>query len=215
MITAARDRLRGGATRRRGNRFRALRCRTIGRSLGRGRAWPVGSAGLSRRRVLRALPRGRHHAFAPGAAATCHRDGGVRACAAACRPGRVHPAPGDRVHLGVGHRATTSGTAGDCRSVHRVRRARGRAGPPPRPAGPGHRHRRLRCRAGLRAPQQPRGRRWNSCRPTSPPTACFPNSTARSTWSWPTRPMFPTVSSWIPKWPTMIRITRCSAVRTV
>ena len=42
--------------------------------------------------------------------------------------------------------------------------------------------------------------------------ACFPNSTDGSTWWWPTRRIFPTVSSWIPKWPTMIHITRCSAV---
>ena len=38
--------------------------------------------------------------------------------------------------------------------------------------------------------------------------ACFPSSTGRSTWSWPTRPIFPTPPSWNPKWPNMIRIMR-------
>ena len=31
---------------------------------------------------------------------------------------------------------------------------------------------------------------------------------------WPTRPIFPTAPYWNPKWPNMIRRTRCSAART-
>ena len=102
---------------------------------------------------------------------------------------------------------------GHRRPVHGLRRAR--AGAVEALARrPRHRRRRLRRRARLRPTQHRRnagrtdpGRRHRS-------RGCSPNSTARWTSSSPTRPTFPTARSWNPKWPNMIRRTRCSAGRT-
>ena len=172
--------------------------------------WPCS---IPRRRISRALPRRRDRAFAAGAVAASDGDGGIRSSGAARRSGRVHPAPGDRSHAGVGHRTTTRAAALHRRPVHRIRCIGGRAGPAP--AGrANHRHRRFRCGPRIRAPQR-RGHRVELVRAdVKAHRACLPNSTRGSTWWSPTRPMFPTMPCWIPKWPNMIHPTRSSADRT-
>ena len=155
--SAARNRLGCGASRRSRDRLGALRRRAVGRARGGYRPRPADTDRVARRRILRALPRRHCGTLAAGAVAASHRNGGVRAGATARRPRCVHPATGDRSHLGVGHRAAPGSAAGDCRCVHRIGGVGGGAGPAPA-RGPDHRYRRLCYCAGVCAPQR-RGQR--------------------------------------------------------
>ena len=128
------------------------------------------------------------------------------------RPRRVHPAARDRSRCWNGlsrnscRRIPSSSTCARARARSRSRcRSIG-----PTPASSPSTTPMMRSPTPDATPQE---RPSNSSRPTSPRRVCSLNSTARWISSSPIRPTFRMARTWNPKWPNMIRRTRCSAGR--
>ena len=192
---------------------RGCRCRAARRARGRHRP-PAGFTRRPRRRILRAATTSSSRARASGY--RCNTSPAPpRSVPVTVHVGPVcsFPRPETEALLEWAVAQPASDAAGDRRPVHGLRRARARAVTTlARRAR--HRRRRLRRRAGLCAPQRGRHTGRTAARRRDRTRTARRNSTAGSISSSPTRPTFPTARRWNPKWPNMIRRTRCSAGRT-